>query len=89
MIICESLFRIMNHISCIGEKLSYSYRASERGKDKLYFDNVSLIDSDSFQVSCRFPDLFSVSFKFSILFFCFTSYFVFSIAVLQHNPRGV
>ena len=28
-----------------------------RGKDKLYFDDVSLIDSESFQVSCRFPDL--------------------------------
>ena len=28
-----------------------------RGKDKTYFDYASLIDSDSFQVSCRFPDL--------------------------------
>ena len=28
-----------------------------RGKDKSYFDNVSLIDSDPFQVSSRFPDL--------------------------------
>ena len=31
-----------------------------RGKDKSYFDNVSLIDSDSFQVSCRFPDLITI-----------------------------
>ena len=30
-----------------------------RGEDKPDFDNASLIDSDSFQVSCRFPDLFS------------------------------
>ena len=28
-----------------------------RAKDKTYFDNASLIDSDSFQVSCRFPNL--------------------------------
>ena len=28
-----------------------------RGKDKSYFDYASLIDSDSFQVLCRFPDL--------------------------------
>ena len=28
-----------------------------RGKDKSYFDNVSLIDSDSFQVSSGFPNL--------------------------------
>ena len=28
-----------------------------RGRDKTYFDNASLIDSVSFQVSCRFPDL--------------------------------
>ena len=28
-----------------------------RVKHKPYFDNVSLIDSDSFQVSCRFPNL--------------------------------
>ena len=27
-----------------------------RGRDKTYFDYASLIDSDSFQVSCRFPD---------------------------------
>ena len=27
------------------------------GKDKPYFDYVSLIDSDSLQVSCHFPDL--------------------------------
>ena len=29
-----------------------------RGKDKPYFDNTSLIDYDSNQVSCRFSDLF-------------------------------
>ena len=29
-----------------------------RGKDKPYFHNASLIDSDSNQVSCRFPDLY-------------------------------
>ena len=28
-----------------------------RGKDKLYFDKASIIDSDLFQGSCRFPDL--------------------------------
>ena len=28
-----------------------------RRRDKTYFDNASLIDSVSFQVSCRFPDL--------------------------------
>ena len=28
-----------------------------RGKDKSYFDYASLIDTDSFQVSCHFPDL--------------------------------
>ena len=28
-----------------------------RGKNKPYFDNVSLIDSDSFQVSFSFPNL--------------------------------
>ena len=29
------------------------------GKDKLYFDNVSLIDTDLLQVSSRFPNLLS------------------------------
>ena len=28
-----------------------------KGKDKMYFHNVSLIDSDSFQVPCCFPNL--------------------------------
>ena len=28
------------------------------GKDKSYFDNASLIDSGSLQVSCRFPNLY-------------------------------
>ena len=28
-----------------------------RGKDKSYSDNASLIDSDSLQVTCCFPDL--------------------------------
>ena len=27
------------------------------GQSGSYFGNASLIDSDSFQVSCRFPDL--------------------------------
>ena len=31
-----------------------------RGRDKTYFDYASLIDSDSFQVSCRFPDLLNM-----------------------------
>ena len=31
-----------------------------RCKDKPYFDNASLIDSVSFQVSCRFPDLLTL-----------------------------
>ena len=31
------------------------------GKDKPYFDNVSLIDSDTFHVSCRFPNLMKIS----------------------------
>ena len=31
-----------------------------RGKDKPGFDNASLIDRDSFQVSCRFTDLIIV-----------------------------
>ena len=30
------------------------------GKDKSYFDNASLIDSDSFQVSCCFPNLLNI-----------------------------
>ena len=28
-----------------------------RRRDKTYFDDASLIDSDSFQVSCLFPNL--------------------------------
>ena len=32
-----------------------------RGRDKSYCDHVSLTDSDSFQVLCRFPDLINTS----------------------------
>ena len=33
------------------------YRSGGRSVDQSYFNNVSLIDSVSFQISCRFPDL--------------------------------
>ena len=37
-----------------------------RCRDKTYFDYASLIDSDSFQVSCRFPDLLTDFYTYSV-----------------------
>ena len=37
-----------------------------KGKDKSYFDNASLIDSDSFQDLCRFPNLLIYQEKYKI-----------------------
>ena len=45
-------------------------------KDKPYFDNVSLIDSASFQVSCRFPDLIIKSSLVLVSVVCLVGFFI-------------
>ena len=61
-----------------------------RGKYKPYFDNVWLIDRDSFQVSCRFSNLLTtkdclevfvilttrLNFRFCAFIVCFSAYIV-------------